>query len=86
MSGYSQTGTWIVLSGDRLIGPFDGRTPAHDFAKQLRREGFQAEPKRLWAPHQVREAVERTTKKSSPTPGLPAWKATSIINHMKESK
>lgn len=58
LTGRSETGIWVVRSGDRLIGPFDGKTPARQFAKASRDQGLSAQPERLWHPADAREAMK----------------------------
>lgn len=49
MTGRSSTGQWVVVSGPNVIGPFDGRSPATEFVRRMRRIAPQvrAEPRRL---------------------------------------
>lgn len=58
LNGYSTTGTWIVRSGDRLIGPFNGKSPAMRHRRELIDAGYPAEAEQLWSPADVRKAIQ----------------------------
>jgi len=60
MSARSSSGAWAVVSGGRLIGPFDGRSPATAFARMLRRQGYDARLERLWSEREARGALRRS--------------------------
>lgn len=49
LTARSTTGIWCVRSGDRVIGPFDGRSPATHYATRLQRYGFEAKAERMWS-------------------------------------
>lgn len=83
MSGYSSTGQWIVRSGGRSIGPMDGRTPALQLARELRRLGYVAELERLWSPGDVARALEARTRTSElraqPPEEVDEWPSTTPV-------
>lgn len=53
----STHGAFVVSSGGRLFGPFDGQYPAEAFRKELRRAGIVSELVPLWSPFQGREEL-----------------------------
>lgn len=58
LDGNSSTGAWIVRSGDRLIGPFNGKSPAMRHRRELIDAGYPAEAEQLWSPADVRKAIQ----------------------------
>jgi hypothetical protein len=67
MSGYSQTGQWVVRSGDTIIGPFDGKTPARQYAAKAHRAGLAAKIERLWSTSVADKWIELHAPKADPT-------------------
>ena len=59
MTGYSTTGTWVIVSGPVLVGPYDGRSPAATDARLLRAAGADVRLQRLHSPADARRWAQR---------------------------
>lgn len=65
LDGRSASGVWVIRSGDRLVGPFNGYSPARALAGEMRRAGFDAHMTPLWSPAEIRAYI-RTPRPIAP--------------------
>ena len=70
LDGRASTGTFVIRSADRLIGPFNGRQPAETLASEMRRAGLDARLTQLSSPDEVRDHI-RIPMRRRPHPPAP---------------
>lgn len=64
LTGRSTTGVFVVVSGNRLYGPFDGRGPADRFRRDLAAQGYTGGVEPVWSVADARQAIEAATARS----------------------
>lgn len=64
LTGRSTTGVFVVVCDCRLFGPFDGRSAADQFRRELRSQGYTAGVEQVWSTADARRAIEVTIARS----------------------